>query len=214
VSVLGQATNRQVGGAMLAAGAGGALVGTYLGRYLHLDGTEMLMLLAGSAWGMWVGLWGAPLIDDLMSSRRSVVAMGVGTTAVATDVALVVTSLAISRLVEMPPRRFAWINVSGGFGVVIGAATAALTGGKARDFQAGLVLGSASGLAVGTLVTSFFDFTPRRPVADVPGAEPWGWAGLVPGIDMVIPTVQMVPRDPQGGGGDPSVLFTLAGTFR
>lgn len=212
VSMLARATNRQVGGGMVAAGAAGALIGTYLGRYLHLDGTELLMMLAGSAWGVWVGVWSAPLIHDALGSDRGVVAMGVGTTAVATDLAIAATSLAVSELVQMTPRRFAWVNVAGGFGVVVGTAAAALANAGARGFELGCVAGSLGGLGVGAIVTGFFDFAPRRPVSYAPVEQP-ALAGLLPDVELVVPSVQMMPADATGRPSD-GVLFTVTGIYR
>jgi hypothetical protein len=217
VSILANASNRKVGGSMLAAGAAGALVGSYFGHYLHLDTTELLMLTAGSAWGMWIGLWSAPLIESLVGTDRGVVAAGVGTTAVATDLAVAATALAISRIVEMPPQRFAWISLAGGFGVVGGVAAAALTGGGGQRFQAGCVLGSIAGLATGTVVTGFFDFTPRpRPAGALTGnvATGKGALAMLPDIELVMPSVQAMPRDPNGPPKSDAMLFTLTGTWR
>jgi hypothetical protein len=212
LSLLTRANDRQVAGAMMAAGAGGALVGSFLGRYLHLDATDTLMLLAGSAWGLWIGGWGASVLREQLGAGRNIYAVGVGTTAVATDAALIATSFAISKLVEMPPQRFAWISVSGGLGVVGGTAAAALSGGGSRRLKAGNVLGSLAGLTLGSVITGFIDFEPRRSGIETPSVV--GQTSVIPRVEEVLPMLQVLPSERPGRPDDTRLLFSFNGRFR
>ncbi|MEE8408743.1 MAG: hypothetical protein V3T05_03980 [Myxococcota bacterium] len=221
LSLLARADDKQIAGAMMASAAAGALTASYLGPYLNLDSIDVLMLLGGSAWGIWIGSWTAAAIDEETEKYDSSFFLGVGTTAVATDVALMLTSLAISKLVEMDPRQFGWISISGGLGVVGGLLVGAATG----KYKLGMAIGSAGGLATGTLVTSFVDWVPgietSDPVAllqpaDKPTLTQAGW---LPHIESWFPSVVIgVPPgvDPQGVGPQhgSQVLFTVAGTYR
>jgi hypothetical protein len=219
LAYLADAGDRQVAGAMMAAGAAGALTASYLGPYLRLDGTDILMLLAGSAWGVWTGIWTAAAIDEAQRDAidREVFFLGVGTTAVATDAAIILTSVAISKLVEMPPQQFAWISVGGGVGLVSGLLATALTG---KSPKSGIAIGSVAGLAAGTVVTSFLDWTP--PLAEpAPVAHPAGSDGppsaLLPQIESWFPSVGALPAgavDPLAPAPEAQIMFTVSGTYR
>ncbi len=211
MSLLVDGSERQVQGAIMLAGAGGALLGSYLGKYVQLDSTEILMLAAGSAWGLWVGGWGAAAIHDGLDSSKNPIALGVGTTALATDVALVATSIAISELVEMPPQRFAFISLAGGLGIVAGSGAAAMSG---SDLKAGLVLGTVAGLVTGTVVTGFFDFAPRRTRPELPSADGAGVSTWLPQIEVVVPSVQVLPTEDPRLEGSPAMVFSLVGQYR
>jgi len=211
LSLLGDASNREVAGAMMLGGALGTLGGTYLGRYLNLDSTDILMLLSGSAWGMWIGVWTAAALDEADTSGQGIFRLGVGTTAVITDVALIASGFAISELVDMPPLRFAWISIGGGVGLVAGLAGSGVANGS---FKQGILWGSIGGLAAGTIITGFMDFEPREYdfVADGDSRDP---TRVVPQVDVWYPSVQVQPAwgDPDGVTGE-QYLMTVTGTFK
>jgi hypothetical protein len=219
LSYLADASDRQVAGAMMAAGAAGALTASYLGPYLQLDGTDILMLLAGSAWGVWTGIWTAAAIDEASRDAidREVFFLGVGTTAVATDVAILLTSIAISKLVEMPPQQFAWISVGGGVGLVSGLLATALAG---KSPKAGIAIGSVTGLAAGAVVTSFFDWTSSAvaPSPAMSGSSDDGSPiALLPQIESWFPSVGAVPVsavDPLAPSPATQFMVTVSGTYR
>lgn len=219
LSYLANADDRQVAGAMMAAGAAGALTASYLGPYLQLDGTDILMLLAGSAWGVWTGIWTAAAIDEAQRDviDREVFFLGVGTTAVATDLAVLLTSIAISKLVEMPPQRFAWISVGGGVGLVSGLLATALLG---KSPKSGIAIGSVAGLVGGTVATSFLDWAPSRAepkrVAYDSGGD-GSASALLPQIESWFPSVGAVPvgaADPLAPSPGAQLMVTVSGTYR
>ncbi len=212
LTLLSERDDRKVAGAMLLAGSAGAIAGTYLGQYLHLDGTEILMLSAGSAWGVLIGGFSAAVIKEELGHSRNVVALGVGTTALATDVALFATGIGISRLVGLSPERFAWINVAGGMGLVTGTAGAALSNG-ALSIKEGIVYGSLGGLILGTAITGFMDFPERQRVAKIELDEADGARALLPKVDVWMPSVQVLPDDRPEADAT-RFVFTVTGTYR
>ncbi|MBI5510775.1 MAG: HEAT repeat domain-containing protein [Deltaproteobacteria bacterium] len=202
LSYLAKAKDEQVAGAMLAATAAGTLAGSYLAPYVHLSGTDVLMLLAGSAWGVWIGVWTAAAIDERQegSLDRSVVSLGVGTTAVATDVTLVATSVAISKLVKMPPKQFAWVSVGGGLGLVAGLSASNLVQSRLSP-KLGIAAGSVAGLAAGAVATSFFDWQPAEEAAGMAdaGSSATRLFGWLPQVDLWFPGVVVEPAGDREG---------------
>jgi len=136
-----------------------------------------------------------------------VVSLGVGATAVATDLTLMATSLAVSELVKMPPKQFAWISVAGGVGLVTGLSVANLAADKVNP-KLGIAAGSALGLVVGTVATSFFDW--EQPAGAAVGITDEGggaaWAPWLPEVTMWFPSVAVTPA------GDPDGLSGISGT--
>ena len=217
LSLLLDANDDQVAGAMMTAGAIGALGGSYLGKYLKLDGSDIWMLLAGSAWGVWIGIWTAAAVDQLdTGGQDNPFFLGVGTTAVATDATLVATSIAISKLVGMPPKQFAWISVAGGLGLVGGLLGSYLSGGDAMSPQMGIAVGSTGGLLIGTVITGFLDW--EQPAYAVPpGYETSSSSSataVLPNIAWWFPSVNVAPVGDQDGLSPVSgtqVLVTVTG---
>jgi hypothetical protein len=149
----------------------------------------VLLLSGGSAWGMWLGFW---MAQAMAEPEDGLFELGVGTTAVMTDVALLVTSIGISRLVDLPPARFGWISLAGGFGMATGLLTANLTG---SSYKQGMAWGIGGGLVAGTVLTQFGDF-PDPPVeydARAPSPDGGGTSGLVPEIEALLPSMQVTP---------------------
>jgi hypothetical protein len=212
VSLLLESSDRQVGGAMLMAGTLGWLGGRYFVPALHLDTTDVLMLLSGSAWGVWIGAWTAAALaeDPGHPPPRGGLALGVGTTALATDVALALTGFAISELVRLPPVRFAWISVAGGGGLLGGLVVSALSNDHVSA-RKGVLFGTLTGLAAGTVGTAFGDFAPRAP-ADV-AAQDVPAVPLPLGIDRWMPHFELAP-DPQRPELPPRLVLGVQGTLR
>ena len=214
ISLLLGADNRQVAGAMMIAGASGALLGMAAGRYLHLKADEMLMLLAGSGWGVWIGAWtAAALREEETGHQNNGFSLGIGTTAVTTDIALALTALGVSKLVELPWERFSWISIGGGMGAALGLAAASLSNERI-NVKAGIAAGTVLGLTTGALVTSFFDWREAVTTANVSfGLKdlPQKPAGLLPVIDTWLPQVSVQPSrlDPYAQ----DILFTVQGTY-
>lgn len=215
LSLLANGSERQMLGAMLATSAAGSLAGAYFGRALHLDATDMLMLAAGSAWGLWLGGWTAAVLAEETGSaegERSVLELGVGTTAIATDAALVATSIAISRLVRMSPQRFAWISVGGGMGLVGGTAVAATIEGF--SLRRGVLFGSLAGLTAATVITGFLDFAPRaESTPEATAGTPS--TGVLPQLEAWFPSVGPAPsRDPARAADAGGMMLTVTALYR
>jgi hypothetical protein len=216
LSLLVDASNEQVAGAMMTVGATGALVGSYFGRYLQLNSTDIWMLAAGSAWGVWIGIWSAAAIDRLGGGKQeNPFFLGVGTTALATDATITLTAVAISELVKMPPEQFAWVSVAGGIGLVGGLLGSYLSGGEAFSPHLGIAAGSAGGLVLGAVITAFFDWD--QPVyGDLAPALDDGGRGLgfLPEVAWWFPSVAAAPVGDAEGLAPrrgTQVLFTVTG---
>lgn len=207
---------RQVGGAMMFSAAAGTLLGTYLGDRLHLETSDILVLLGGSAWGVWVGAWTAAVIDNDFGKAPAGggFVLGVGTSAVATDIALALTAYGVSRLGHLPPLRFAWISIAGGVGLLGGLSGSALSGG-ALDAESGVLFGSVGGLLLGSLITAFVDFsstpTPRHAARD---ENAWDSIPWLPSVKQWMPNVQMVADEAwrqSHPDTTPPVMLTVSG---
>src|SRR5690606_20093722 len=127
------------------------------------------MLSAGSAWGVWLGIWTTAAIQESFDTDRDLVKLGVAATAIATDIAFTLTSVAISALVDMEPLRFAWISIFGGAGFLAGVTISELA---FNSYAHGLLWGSVAGLTVGTIVTGIFDLPGMGMPKSQPTSEP------------------------------------------
>ncbi|MCK5688290.1 hypothetical protein KAI87_03415 [Myxococcota bacterium] len=222
LSLLADADDDKVQGAMLLTGSAGLLVGGYFGRQLSLDQTDLLMLLAGSAWGVWTGVWTAAALEEAnLQDSDSLLSVGMGTTAIATDLAILATSIAISEFVNMPPEQFAWISVGGGMGMVVGLLGSELTGEKIFGNRAGIALGSVSGLLAGAAITSLFDWS--RPELVVPETITLSSSGdlpdWVPQVEMWFPQVGAAmpfenTNDYGSTPGSDAFMFSVVGYYQ
>jgi hypothetical protein len=147
----------------------GTLTGTYLLPHLQLDAEQLLMLFSGSVWGSWLGGWSGAMIrrsatlDDSESAGLLLLASVLGS-----DVGLGLTSLILTDVLEVEPVRFAVINLCGLGGMMLGMLGAGFA--QEEPLEAGNVIGSLAGLTLGTIVTSFFDFSQAPSPYEEPAA--------------------------------------------
>lgn len=192
--------------------------------YLHLDLADIIMLTAGSVWGSWIGGWGGAIlknrIDEDLASRGSA-GLTLLSTVLGSDIGLSLTGLIVGGLLDVPPTRFAAINVSGLCGMMLGMLGAGFA--KTEALEEGNVIGSLSGLLVGAIVTSFFDFdeTPTwdellQDVSPERARASEGQRASIPtrfssplSIEQWSSSAQVQP----GPNGEDQFLFTLLGTW-
>jgi len=227
LTLLLDGTNRQAAGVAVGTVGLGALTGMYLAPYIDMTLSDTLMLLAGNVWGTWIGGWGGALLADAIDSDlqgRRKAGLALLSTVLGSDVGLTVTGLVVGGLLDVPPTRFAFINLGGLSGMLLGMLAAGFADGE--PLKAGNVIGSLSGLVVGSVVTSFFDWSSsptweellsrRRPMDprlakkkdDLP--TPKGPTGF--GIEQWMPSAQVVPNQ-ASAEGEPMYMFTVSGTF-
>jgi HEAT repeat protein len=223
LTLLLEGTDRQAAGAAMATVGLGTVTGMYLAPYIHLSMAKVLMLFAGNVWGTWIGGWGGAVIRDEigkdLASRRSA-GLTLVSSVLGSDVGLGITGLVVSGLLDVKPTRFAVINLSGLGGMMLGMLVAGFA--KGDPLKTGNIVGSLSGLAIGTLVTGLINLdagpswdellsnraeakpaevAERAPVSNGP-------RGVV-GIDSWFPSAR-VAQSPEGVG---QYLFTIMGTW-
>lgn len=219
LSLLTDGTDRQAAGLVMSTVGLGALTGRYLTPYLQLELEDVLMLLAGNMWGTWIGGWGGQVLKDRfleLDEGRQGAGLTLLSSAIGSDVGLAATALVVSGLLDVEPTRFAVINLAGLTGMMTGMLLASAT--ESEPLKVGNVVGSLSGLVLGAIVTSFFDFS-RTPTWDellgkaqatetaqvAPPAAPTG----LPSIEFWFPSAQ-VQASPEG---DPQYLLTVQGLW-
>lgn len=223
LTLLLDGTDRQAAGVAVGTVGLGALTGMYLAPYIDLDLSDTLMLLAGNVWGTWIGGWGGQLLEDALDedlTGRRQAGLTLLATVLGSDVGLALTGLVVGGLLDVKPTRFAYINLSGLGGMLIGMLAAGAA--KGEPLKAGNVIGSLSGLVVGAVVTSFFDFSgsptwdellsKRAPaeVAPAAGARLATHGGSGFKVEHWMPSAQVTPS-PEG---EPMYMFTVSGVFR
>ncbi|MFO0724339.1 MAG: HEAT repeat domain-containing protein [Myxococcota bacterium] len=218
VSLLAEGTNRQAIGATMATIGLGSVVGTYLVPKLQLSGEHTLMLLAGAVWGSWIGGWSGAMVKDGLkdlSGQRST-GLLLLSSVLGSDLGVALTSAVVGGLLNVEPTRFAIINVAGLGGMMIGMLSAGFA--KAEPLKAGNVIGSLSGLALGAIITSFFDFSPEPSPYDKSGVSakddevPSNYRGPMAqplSIRQWFPTTQVEP----GPNGESRYIFGVQGLW-
>lgn len=224
LTLLLDGSDRQAAGVAVGTVALGALTGMYLAPYIDMTLSDTLMLLAGNVWGTWIGGWGGQLLEDALGKDlqgRRQAGLTLLATVLGSDVGLALTGMVVGGILDVPPTQFAYINLAGLSGMLLGMVGAGFA--KGEPLKAGNVLGSLSGLVVGAIVTSFFDWSgsptwdqilsrrraqaePQLAKADLP--KPQGPTGF--GVEQWMPSAQVSPS-PEG---DPMYLFTVSGVFR
>jgi hypothetical protein len=205
-------TDRQALGASLATLGVGALVGTYLVPKLRPSGEQALMLLAGSVWGSWIGGWGGQMLrESLGLEGRAGAGLLLTSSVLGSDLGLGLSGLVTSGLVDMSPTRFAIVNLAGLGGMVTGMLTAGFARGE--PLREGNVIGSLAGLALGTVVTAFFDLDPDpSPYEADPPADA---APSTRGANAALRVTQWMPSagvEP-GPSGEPRYMLSVSGSF-
>ncbi len=226
LTLLLDGTDRQAAGVALSTIGLGALTGMYLTPYLHLDLKDVLMLLAGNVWGTWIGGWGGEVFKDRVAKNidgRRKKGLRLLSSVLGSDVGLAVTGLVVGGLLDVPPTRFAVINLSGLGGMMVGMLTAGFA--KGEPLKEGNVIGALSGLILGAVVTSFFDWDnatswdqllsrrepaagPMTPRPEVAFERPKLRSPLA--IQSWFPSATVQPGPVEG---EEQYLFTVAGTF-
>jgi hypothetical protein len=205
-------TDRQALGASLATLGVGALAGTYLVPRLRPTGEHALMLLAGSVWGSWIGGWGGQMLrTSLGLEGREGAGLLLTSAVLGSDLGLGLTGLVTSGLVDMSPTRFAIVNLAGLGGMVTGMLAAGFA--KGEPLREGNVLGSLAGLALGTVVTAFFDLDPdpspyEQNPSDAEATAPSG-ANAAVRVTQWMPSAGVEP----GPSGEPRYMVSVSGTF-
>lgn len=158
LTLLLDGTDRQAAGAAMATVGLGAITGMYLSPYIQLDLAKVLMLFAGNVWGTWIGGWGGAILRDHLDELdgRKSAGLTLISTVLGSDLGLTLTGLVVGGLLDVRPTRFAVINLSGLGGMMIGMLGAGFA--KGEPLKAGNVIGSLTGLVLGSVVTSFIDF--------------------------------------------------------
>ncbi len=227
LTLLLDGTDRQAAGTAVSTVGLGVLTGMYLTPYIHLNLADVLMLLAGNVWGTWIGGWGGQVIADLINENldgRRQAGLTLLSSVLGSDIGMAITGMMVSEILDVPPTQFAVINLAGLGGMVAGMLTAGFT--KNEPLKAGNVIGSFSGLLLGAIITSFFDWStsktwdqllarkteePGRAIrlADesLPVPKPSG-SGF--GLEAWFPSAQVQ----QGAGGEEQYLFTVMGVFK
>lgn len=226
LTLLLDGTDRQAAGAVMSTVGLGALTGMYLTPYIHLDLSDVLMMLAGNVWGTWIGGWGGEVFrtrieNDLEGRRRA--GLRLLSTVLGSDVGLAVTGMVVGGLLDVPPTRFAVINLSGLGGMMIGMLSAGFA--KGEPLKEGNVIGALSGLILGSVVTSFFDWGGATTWDELLSSEP-----DAPGPLVARPEVRVAPPKAKapftletwfpsatvqpGADGEEQYLFTVSGVFR
>jgi HEAT repeat protein len=224
LTLLLEGTDRQAIGAAMSTVGLGALTGMYLAPYINLDLADILMLMAGNVWGTWIGGWGGEIfrnrIDRSIEGRRAH-GLRLLSSVLGSDVGLAVTGFVVGGLLDVPPIQFAIINLSGLGGMMIGMLSAGFARGK--PLQEGNVIGALSGLILGAVVTSFFDWNQAttwddllskrddEPVAPRPELAIGPPKARSPfALEAWFPSATVQP----GPTGEEQYLFVVSGVFR
>jgi hypothetical protein len=157
-SLLVEASDRQLAGAILATAGLGGFAGSLVSQYIELTHPQLWTFFSGAIWGSWIGAFSANLARDHGAnlSLRKVA----GISMLASDLGLLLSGLALSPLVGMPPARLGWINLFGLGGM---AAFTSIGAAFSDDgAQIGTIVGSVVGLAAGVIVTGFMSFDAKK----------------------------------------------------
>ncbi len=224
LTLLLDGTPRQAAGVAIGTLGLGAVTGMYLGPYIDMSLPDTLMLLAGNVWGTWIGGWGGALLEDSLGqdlSGKRQAGLTLVSTVLGSDIGLALTGMVVGGWLDVPPTRFAYINLGGLSGMLLGMVGAGFA--KGEPLKAGNVLGSLSGLLVGTVVTGFFDWSasptwdtilskgqaePQSPMPKTAQYKPQGPLGF--GIEHWMPSAQVTPN----AQGEAMYMFTVSGIFR
>lgn len=224
LTLLLDGTPRQAAGVAIGTLGLGAVTGMYVGPYIDMSLPDTLMLLAGNVWGTWIGGWGGALLEDALGkdlSGQRQAGLTLVSTVLGSDIGLALTGMVVGGLLDVPPTRFAYINLGGLSGMLLGMVGAGFA--KGEPLKAGNVIGSVSGLVVGTVVTSFFDWSASptwdtilskqqveqtQSTTDAVAHKPQGSHGF--GIEHWMPSAQVTPS----AQGEPMYMFTVSGIFR
>ncbi len=215
VTLLASGTNRQAIGATMATVGIGSLAGTYLVPKLKLRGDQTLMLMAGAVWGSWLGGWGGAILKDGLADVQGDQSTGLLllSSVLGSDLGLAITSAVVGGLLDVEPARFAIINLAGLGGMMVGMLSAGFA--KAEPLKAGNVIGSLSGLALGAIVTAFFDFSDepspyeRIELSDETPPAYRGAPATALSVRQWFPTTQVEP----GPNGEARYMFGVQGTW-
>jgi hypothetical protein len=206
---------RLAGGIMLSTAAGG-VAGALISQKLELSLAETFAGFSGTLWGAWLGAWLGVVYGGDMHADA------VGVSALASDVGLVLTSLAVSRVGNMPPAQVGYINIVGVGGALTGAAIGVLVPVK-MNIQKGTLFGTAAALVAGAVLTSIFDLGTTTPVASpasapgpvVSSSTSWRLPEWAPEVELAMPVVGAPPPvDPQWRTPSTGFCCGLQGLYR
>lgn len=214
---LADASDRQKAGVALTMAGVGGIGGGFVSQYVDREPTDVLLSFTGSVWGTWLGFFGSRLAEDAgVDLTNDDVLLS---TLIGSDAGLLITTIALSPLVEMNPERVGWINLGGLSGALVGA-TFGLVAGGVDGANPGNVIGSGVGLLATSVVTGFVDFeTSEDAVAQV-APEPTAsertrrgtWTALLPDVEDVRVGTTVMPPPP--AGGEAPVILSISGRLR
>ncbi|MEE8408581.1 MAG: hypothetical protein V3T05_03155, partial [Myxococcota bacterium] len=194
----------------------GGVAGALLSQRLDLTLAETLSGFSGTLWGAWVGAWLGIAYGEELNLEVS------GLSAAGSDVGLLLSSLAISNIGEMPPARVGYINVFGVGGALAGAAIGLFIepfGATQADRAVkGTLYGTTLALVVGTIITGIADLGTEvveeevKPETQIKSS--WRIPGWLPDIEVAIPMIGPVPpRNPEEPVTDPGIFVGVQGLF-
>ncbi len=185
---------REFAGTMMVATAGGGLLGAALGKRLQLDTAETWASFSGELWGSWLGAWiGYLYADEFSDGSRDNTDLVIGVSAVAANVGLLSSSLAVTGWDSMTPARMGWVNLFGAAGALVGAAGGSLV--KARNnVQKGNVVGTVLGLGTGVVVTGITGWGQGAPSPERAPATAARSRGWLPKLEAVMPQFSSLPN--------------------
>jgi len=193
-----QTSARSMAGGVLLTTSVGGVLGAAFGQRLSLSTADVWAGFSGTLWGSWLGAWVGFVYQDRLGLDVA------GVSVLGSDVGLLLSSLAVSRVGNMPPARVGWINAFGVGGALAGAGVGTLLKTK-MNVQKGNVFGTAAGLLAGTVLTGVFDLGTRDESSTPTGAkaaqiEPTSWRlpTWLPSVDIAMPMVgPVMPMTPQ-----------------
>jgi len=154
-SLLADAPNRRLAGAIMAAAGLGGFAGALVSQYIDMSHLKLWTFFSGAVWGSWIGVWAGNLARDKGVDLTPGQVAGI--TMLASDVGLILTGLALSPVLDVPPERLGWINLFGLGGMALSTGIGAAF--SADGAQIGTLAGSVVGLGTGIVVTHFMSFS-------------------------------------------------------
>jgi len=201
-------------GTIMMTTAAGGVAGALLSQQLELTLAETLSGFSGTLWGAWLGAWTAVVYEDSLGADVA------GVSAVGSDIGLLLSSIAVSRLVDMPPEQVGYINLFGLGGALAGAAIGVLLPGD-KNIQTGTLYGTTAALVAGTTLTYIFGWGATSPAtaesvsAATSSTASWGLPDWLPEVEMAMPTMgPPPPPDPDWPQPEAGFYIGVQGIYR
>jgi HEAT repeat protein len=204
---------RLAGGVMITTAVGG-VAGAVISQRFNLTLAETLAGFSGTLWGAWLGAWTGVIWGPNLTLDAA------GLSAAGSDVGLVLTAMAVSRIGDMPPARVGAINLFAAGGALAGAAVGVLIP-TSKNIEKGTLFGTGAGLVVGAFFSEILDLgtsSSTSPSAGLPTSEtmagPWRLPEWVPSIDLAMPVVgPQLPINPEWPVSSSGISVGLQGLW-